>query len=812
MAESRLLVDSISFPETADTWAQDRGLLDENGEVTTGYPAVIGVPDGSPNLGTFTLGIIQPNRTIKQGMQDLETAVSTRMLASNNLSDLPNKITARSNLGLGSASTWNVGTTGAVVPLLNTSNTWTSSQNFTSGVVISTEVDITNTINAVSRVNLKSNTLSRWSIIKTETAEAGSNAGADFAIFRYADDGSYINAPFVITRSTGVVSLGQPLPISSGGTGANSLSGLKTTLNLNNVDNTSDANKPISTATQTALDAKFDKTGGNISGNVTTQGSMTTGAYFRATNFLCVTGNSTEGGQLVLAYKGITGITGQVNSTWNVDVGSNNEFRIFRQRADGSTPGTDITIAESGGFALANGTLTVTNAGTVANFANITNQRGIVAVSNAYGSASLQALSSIDFRNENAFAVTRLNTYINVDGGSEVGISVTSSGARTSERLTEVFRLNAGAATFNVPISGRAFPRKADGTNINFNWNGQAGQPNWLWGGTDGVEMYVYNPSNFSVNNSAYLGGIGGGNQSGYIRRTNDVNGNGNWSRQLVLAGGAASDNVWSSPLEIREVNQVSNSNTTSPYAPGILLHWNQVASAAIKLHGDSTIRFQATADSVSYVPIFASEYYTTGWVRPTGATGIHWDAYGRGLTVSDNAANYGNVNIYGNGKGGWLGYSIHTHGTFMTNAADQVGIHSQVQNRWLVVWDNGGNATFPANITAYSDERLKRNLRAIDNVKERLEGMAKAAILYEREGITRIGFGAQTLEESNPEVVFTADDYVGTKSVNYGDLVAVLAVGNKLLNDRVSELETERDNLKQTVEEILTRLEKAGL
>lgn len=33
-----------------------------------------------------------------------------------------------------------------------------------------------------------------------------------------------------------------------------------------------------------------------------------------------------------------------------------------------------------------------------------------------------------------------------------------------------------------------------------WNWSGQGGQPSWLWGGNDGVNMYVYNPSNFSVN------------------------------------------------------------------------------------------------------------------------------------------------------------------------------------------------------------------------------------------------------------------------------------------------------------------------
>ena len=42
----------------------------------------------------------------------------------------------------------------------------------------------------------------------------------------------------------------------------------KSTVGLQNVENTSDLNKPISTLTQTALTAKFDKTGGFIDGNV----------------------------------------------------------------------------------------------------------------------------------------------------------------------------------------------------------------------------------------------------------------------------------------------------------------------------------------------------------------------------------------------------------------------------------------------------------------------------------------------------------------------------------------------------------------
>ena len=41
---------------------------------------------------------------------------------------------------------------------------------------------------------------------------------------------------------------------------------------------------------------------------------------------------------------------------------------------------------------------------------------------------------------------------------------------------------------------------------MTFNWSGQGGQPSWLWGGNDGSNMYVYNPSNFRVSYAASAG------------------------------------------------------------------------------------------------------------------------------------------------------------------------------------------------------------------------------------------------------------------------------------------------------------------
>jgi hypothetical protein len=79
-------------------------------------------------------------------------------------------------------------------------------------------------------------------------------------------------------------------------------SGLKTDLSLNNVNNTSDANKPVSTAQQTALDLKLDKNGltsvangGLIFGNTANAGLTTLDWYQESTFSPDVVGTTSAG-------------------------------------------------------------------------------------------------------------------------------------------------------------------------------------------------------------------------------------------------------------------------------------------------------------------------------------------------------------------------------------------------------------------------------------------------------------------------------------------------------------------------------------
>lgn len=88
----------------------------------------------------------------------------------------------------------------------------------------------------------------------------------------------FSTASVVIANSGGVgaITVGEwqstPVSVTYGGTGATTALGAKTNLGLENVDNTSDANKPISSATQTALNEKANVTNavvelGTVSGS-----------------------------------------------------------------------------------------------------------------------------------------------------------------------------------------------------------------------------------------------------------------------------------------------------------------------------------------------------------------------------------------------------------------------------------------------------------------------------------------------------------------------------------------------------------------
>ena len=83
----------------------------------------------------------------------------------------------------------------------------------------------------------------------------------------------------------------------------------------------------------------------------------------------------------------------------------------------------------------------------------------------------------------------RTNASMKADGGF-LGRATTAGRADSSARAD-----NANRATYTEKVANGY-------RNMRFNWSGQSGQPPWLWGGSDGENMFIYNPSNFNVNHA----------------------------------------------------------------------------------------------------------------------------------------------------------------------------------------------------------------------------------------------------------------------------------------------------------------------
>ena len=100
---------------------------------------------------------------------------------------------------------------------------------------------------------------------------------------------------------------------------------------------------------------------------------------------------------------------------------------------------------------------------------------------------------------------------------------------------------------------------------------------------------------------------------------------------------------------------------------------------------------------------------------------------------------------------------------------------------------DTSGNFTATANISAYSDAKLKTNVRTIDDALALVEQLR--GVYYERidSGEEGIGVIAQELRNVFPQAVHEND---GTLAVSYGNLVGPLIEAIKILSARVKKLE----------------------
>ena len=286
------------------------------------------------------------------------------------------------------------------------------------------------------------------------------------------------------------------------GSAAKTVNVTKDNIGLGNVDNTADANKSVKYATS--------------AGSASTAAKATTAD---SANFAKET--------YINQYKTVN-LTGLDQNTWYPVTGTSishkglRRFKCNVQLNSGSKPSWST---HNGGFTA------VVDILEEASGWGTTNMKGIVLINNqcfindsnkppvGYSQMSNSSTPVWWLRGGGTyFLATDYNCTWTIQKskyeiyGQNVAPKTTYPGVSVN-RATITANLNGNANTSEVAVklarSGNtSYP-------MTFNWSGKSGQPTWLWGGENGTDMYVYNPSNFNVNYAKSAGSVAWDNVSG---------------------------------------------------------------------------------------------------------------------------------------------------------------------------------------------------------------------------------------------------------------------------------------------------------
>lgn len=106
------------------------------------------------------------------------------------------------------------------------------------------------------------------------------------------------------------------------------------------------------------------------------------------------------------------------------------------------------------------------------------------------------------------------------------------------------------------------------------------------------------------------------------------------------------------------------------------------------------------------------------------------------------------------------------------------------------------GNIVATGEVSAYSDRRLKSNIRSLDN-RGRL-----SAKTFLKDNKQQIGFIAQDVQELYPELISTTSGPEQYLSLNYGAITAVLSI-------QINDVEDEVSILKEKVKQLENKIKQ---
>jgi hypothetical protein len=221
-------------------------------------------------------------------------------------------------------------------------------------------------------------------------------------------------------------------------------------------------------------------------------------------------------------------------------------------------------------------------------------------------------------------------------------------------------------------------------------------------------------------------------------------------------------------------------SGATAPTAPKAGDLW--VNSTDDKLHVYSGGTWHTIGDTSAYLPLAGG--IITGNLEVRGVTTCKAEnAVGDAILLNGRTSDgYARIGSRGTGPGAcFIGFY----------ADGKIDFGSVTPSAINLTINANGSVVARDNITAYSDAKLKTNVRTIDDALSLVENMR--GVFFDRvdNGKAGVGVIAQEMQKILPEVVEQGE----TLSVAYGNLVGVLIEAVKELSARVAILEARHDD-----------------
>jgi hypothetical protein len=306
-----------------------------------------------------------------------------------------------------------------------------------------------------------------------------------------------------------------------------------------------------------------------------------------------------------------------------------------------------------------------------------------------------------------------------------------------------------------------------------------------------------------------------GGHDSTYSMSVGDGDSNVRVYNNLYVSGASHGNDVYTTGGWFR--NHTNNNG----------IYWSQTGWHLYPVNGnDFYVRSGSNESTLHFITSGAS---SLGYLHCASDAAMGFLTSGRSwrfrVDNSGNARCYNNLYLdqnYGHGHVGlyestryqgvfFMGdsYKMSADGTSLANMygigwshPNAGGAAGNLTDHGMLIINNGSfrcaisnSIVASGNITAYSDERLKKNWRDMpDNFVERLAQVRVGR--YERidDGMQQVGVSAQSLQPLLPEAIQVSNDEIKTLSVSYGN--AALAAAVELAKEIVK-LRMELDELK---------------